>query len=342
MRTSVAGPGSRPPRCTSESASSNAPVRSAVPGDRRPRCAGLFVTALIAVTPFDPTQPDDLRTRPGLRRSRGLPERRRRGQLHPQGACADHLGPRGPDPTAPREGRGQHDHRGALGAVRGPVAPTIDRSADLGLQGSERGQTLVGGPVALPPLPDGPARIELRQGPPRPEAAAAQAARGGTRSSRTGSSGLAAAEIATQTRFVISSSLPSTEPSRAEPPSRATHSGSPSGRAGSVRGESSGAVARRARSRASAVVRRSRPLDRPTDRVLQCGQGRPVQRQRSRPASAEDARTRHAGSGPGPARAPGRTVRPPRARSLAPPRARRTDPSASRKPRGFEQGGSAE
>src|SRR4029453_1100017 len=61
-------------------------------------------------------------------------------------------------------------------------------------------------------------------------------------SSSTGSSGFAAAEIATQTRFVISSSLPSDEPSRAGSPSRATHSGNPSGRAGSLRGGSSGAV----------------------------------------------------------------------------------------------------
>src|SRR5215216_6461656 len=116
--------------------------------------------------------------RPGLRRGRGLPQRRGRGQLHPQGAGAHHLGSRGPDPTPPREGRGQHDdHRGALGAVRGPAARPTDRSADLGLGGRERGQALVRDSVALPPVPDRAARIELRQGPRRdPEVPAAQPA----------------------------------------------------------------------------------------------------------------------------------------------------------------------
>ena len=76
-----------------------------------PEAIGLFVTALIAVTPLDPQQPDDLPERLArLPRGRGLPERRGRGQLRPEGAHPQHEPPRGADPASPREGRGEHPH----------------------------------------------------------------------------------------------------------------------------------------------------------------------------------------------------------------------------------------
>ena len=54
-----------------------------------PEALGLFVTALIAATPLDPRSPTTCPSASGgLPRGRGLLQRRRRGQLHPEGARA--------------------------------------------------------------------------------------------------------------------------------------------------------------------------------------------------------------------------------------------------------------
>ena len=86
-----------------------------------PEAIGLFVTALIAVTPLDP-QPDDLPTGAGVRRGRGLLFGGRRGELRAQGEDRDDRRPRGPDPEAPGEGRRHHEHHDRpLDPVRGPA-----------------------------------------------------------------------------------------------------------------------------------------------------------------------------------------------------------------------------
>ena len=52
-----------------------------------PEAVGLPLTAFISVKPFDPSAPDDIADRLAERaRDRGLPQRRGRRELHPQGA----------------------------------------------------------------------------------------------------------------------------------------------------------------------------------------------------------------------------------------------------------------
>ena len=86
-------PSALPSSGPTSSASSPAQRRDPwVPGDRRPRCAGAVRDSVDrghALRPDPARRPS--RTRPGLRRGRGLPQRRGRGQLHPQGEGAHHL-----------------------------------------------------------------------------------------------------------------------------------------------------------------------------------------------------------------------------------------------------------
>ena len=90
-----------------------------------PEALGLFVTALIAATPLDPQQPDDLPERVAE-----FPEVEDCYSVAGEASyilkvrTQDHGRPGGPDPPAPGEGRRRdpHDDR-PVDPVRGPAAP---------------------------------------------------------------------------------------------------------------------------------------------------------------------------------------------------------------------------
>ena len=96
-----------------------------------PEAVGLPLTAFISVKPFDPSAPDDIAERlAGRPGDRGVPQRRGRRELHPQGAGRDpaRAGGTARPGAHPRRRLDPH-HGGPLDPVRGAATAASEQRA---------------------------------------------------------------------------------------------------------------------------------------------------------------------------------------------------------------------